>query len=184
MKKIKKFKDKKVTIRFLEQADIKKAEKFKKYINELVDDDTALIKIKNRKSLKEEREWIKEQLKKIKKHQAVMFIVEYDGEIIGTAAVFLKPESQDHIGEFGITVLKDYRSMGLGKYLMKEILKLAEKELKPKPRIIRLGVFSTNKVAISLYEKFGFKIVAKIPKQFNFSGKLIDEFIMLKSVRR
>jgi len=52
--------------------------------------------------------------------------------------------------------------------------------LKPKPKIIRLNVFPTNKPAISLYRKFGFKKVAKIPKQISYLGKLIDEIIMLR----
>jgi ribosomal protein S18 acetylase RimI-like enzyme len=45
--------------------------------------------------------------------------------------------------------------MGLGECLMREILNLAEKELKPRPKIIRLSVFSTNKIAQNLYKKNG-----------------------------
>ena len=61
---------------------------------------------------------------------------------------------------------------------MSKILKLAKTKLKPK--IIKLGAFSTNKIAISLYKKMGFKKVAIIPKQINFNNKLIDEIVMLK----
>jgi ribosomal protein S18 acetylase RimI-like enzyme len=42
-----------------------------------------------------------------------------------------------------------------------------------------LSVFSTNKPAIGLYKKYGFKTVTKIPKQIQYQGKLIDEIIML-----
>jgi len=51
--------------------------------------------------------------------------------------------------------------------------------LKPKPKIIRLNLFPTNKPAIALYRKYGFKKVATIPKQIEFQGKLLDEIIML-----
>jgi ribosomal protein S18 acetylase RimI-like enzyme len=66
----------------------------------------------------------------------------------------------------------------LGKYLGREIIKLTKERLKIK--IVRLGVYSANKPAQKLYKKLGFKMVASIPKQVQYKGKLIDEFIMLK----
>ncbi|PIV12707.1 MAG: GNAT family N-acetyltransferase, partial [Candidatus Nealsonbacteria bacterium CG03_land_8_20_14_0_80_36_12] len=51
-----------------------------------------------------------------------------------------------------------------------------------KPKIIRLSVFPTNKAAIGLYKKLGFKKVAKISKQIQYKGKLVDEIIMLLKV--
>lgn len=182
MRKIKKFQKKKITIRFLEQADIKKAEKFRKFINELIDDETAFIKMKTKKTLKQEKEWIGDNLKEIKKHQTVMLAAEENDKIVAAISISLKPERQSHIGEFAISMLKDCRGIGLGKYLMKEILKLGKNKLKPKPLMIRLGVYSTNKIAVSLYKKTGFEIIAKIPNQFNFNGKLFDETIMLKKL--
>lgn len=44
--------------------------------------------------------------------------------------------------------------MGLGKYLMETIIKLAKKRLKI--RIVRIFVFVTNKPAIGLYKNCGF----------------------------
>ena len=63
---------------------------------------------------------------------------------------------------------------------MTEILKEAEKELKPK--IIRLSVFPENTIAQNLYKKFGFKKVARVPKQLEYKGKLTDEIIMIKEL--
>ena len=87
------------------------------------------------------------------------------------------------MGGFGITIRKNYRGMGLGNYLMKEIIKLAKKELKPRPKIVRLSVFSINKPAIKLYQKHSFKKVAKIPNQFDYKKKLISEVVMLYYLR-
>ena len=109
-----------------------------------------------------------------------MFLAaEYDDKIIGTTGIDLDRWRKDHVGNFGITVRQGYRGIGLGKFLMAEILKLAKKELKPKPKIIRLSVYPNNKPAIALYKKFGFKIAANIPKQIQYKGKLINETIML-----
>jgi len=68
----------------------------------------------------------------------------------------------------------------LGKFLMAEALKLAKKELRPKPKVFRLSVFASNKPAIGLYRKLGFKKVARIPKQLQYKGKLVDEIVMLR----
>lgn len=182
MRKIKKFQDKKITIRFLERADIKKAEKFRRFINELIDDETAFIKMKTKKTLKQEKEWIGDNLEEIKKQRTVMLAAEENDKVIAITSISLGIERQSHIGEFAISMFKDCRGIGLGKYLMKEILKLAKSKLKPKPLMIKLGVYSTNKIAVSLYKKTGFKIIAKIPNQFNFNGKLFDEIVMLKKL--
>ena len=91
----------------------------------------------------------------------------------------MKSERQSHVGVFGISVLKDHRGIGLGACMMKEILKAAKKEIRPRPKIIRLSANADNKIAISLYKKMGFKIVAKIPKQLYFHKKFYDEIIML-----
>jgi len=131
-------------------------------------------------SLKEEKRWMEEQLRKIKNQKTVFLIAEDNDIVVGTTGIDLRIGRQSHVGEFGITIRKGYRGIGLGSYLADKIIKLAKKKLKPKPKIIRLNVFPTNKPAISLYRKFGFKKVAKIPKQISYLGKLIDEIIMLR----
>ncbi len=109
-------------------------------------------------------------------------MAEDKNKLIGISGVKLKIGRQNHVGEFGISIKKEYRGIGLGKKLMAEVLKLAKKELKPVPKIIRLSVFPENKIAQKLYKKFGFKVVAKIPKQIQYKGKLLDEVIMIKEL--
>lgn len=180
--KAKKINNKEIIIRHLSKKDLKQVKKFQTFINSLVKEDVQ-IKINKKKSLKEELNWLKEHLNKIKKHKAVFLVAEYNTAIIGSTGIDLNRGKKEHVGEFGITIHQDYRGVGLGKYLMGEVIKLAKRQLKPKPKIIRLSVFSTNKPAISLYKKMGFKIVAKIPEQINYKGKLIDEIIMLLFLR-
>jgi len=176
--KIKKFDNTEIIVRSLSQKDLKQAKKFQFFINSLVKENVQ-IKINKKKSLKEELDWLKEYLAKIKKKRVVFLVAEHNNQIVGSTGIELSRGKREHVGEFGISILKDYRGIGLGKYLMSEVIKLAKRELKPKPKIIRLSVFSTNKPAISLYKKMGFKMVAKIPKQINHKGRLIDEVIML-----
>ncbi len=168
-----------ITIRPLKQSDIARADKFRDFINELVDDRNAFIAVGNKKTLAEEKTWLKTLMAGIKKQQQVCLVAEEKGKLAGNSQIILNTERQNHVGELGISIRKDYRNIGLGACLIKEILKTAKKELKPKPKIIRVGVFANHKIAISLYQKMGFKIVARIPKQLNFHGKLIDEIVMI-----
>ena len=176
--KIKTFDNKRIKIRKISEKDLKNVRKFQDYINSLVQEG-AQIHQNQKVSLREEREWIKSKLKKIKNHQEILLIAEHKRKIIGSASIKLDWGRQIHVGHFGISIRKEYRRMGLGTYLTNEIIKLAKKELKPSPKIIRLSVFSTNKPAILFYKKLGFRKVAQIPKQIKFGGKLIDEIIML-----
>ena len=129
---------------------------------------------------KEEMDFLKGVLKRQKDKTGIYLIAEHNNKIIGSADVDLFERRGKHIGDFGIRIVEGYRGMGLGKFLMAEVIKQAIQKLKPTPKIIRLEAFINNKPAISLYKKMGFKIVATIPKQREYKGKLIAEVVMLK----
>lgn len=172
------FNGKKITIRQLSKKDLRNVKQFRDFINSFVEEN-AQIMMNEKVSLKEEAKWLKEKIENIKRRKVVFLIAEHNSIITGTIGIDLSIWRQSHIGNLGITIKKAYRGMGLGNYLMREIIKLARKELKHKPKIIRLSVFSTNKSALNLYKKYRFKKVAIIPKQIEFNGKLVDEIIML-----
>ncbi|MGB9743263.1 MAG: GNAT family N-acetyltransferase [Minisyncoccales bacterium] len=174
------FQNKKVTIHLLSKNDLNKVEKFVDYINSLVKE-KAQIMHHSSFALAEEKKWLKEQLRDIKNKKEVMLVAEADNKIIGIVDIKLGKGRQNHIGDFGISIRQGYRRLGLGKYLTKQIIQLARKRLKP--RFIRISVFSTNKIAQKLYRKFGFKVINRIPHQFQYRGRLVDEIIMMKSIR-
>jgi len=167
-----------IIIRSLNKDDIKLTSKFQNHLNCLVKEDAQIL-INETLSLKQEREWLKGKLNKIKKCQTVLLAAFHRDKIVGVTDIDLDSWRRRHIGNFGIAIRSSYRGIGLGNYLMEEIVKLAKKELKPKPKIIKLSVFSTNKPAIKLYEKQGFKKVAEIPRQYQYKGKFVNEIIML-----
>ena len=177
--KNKTFGNKKIIIRKLSKNDLRNAKKFQDFINSLIEEE-AKIMFNKKFSLKEEKRWMEEQLRKIKNQKTVFLVAEDNDVVVGTTGIDLRIGRQSHVGEFGITIRKGYRGMGLGIYLMEEIIELAKKELKPK--FIRLEVYPNNKPALALYRKFGFKKVAKIPKQIQYKGKLLDEIVMLKEL--
>ncbi len=174
-----KFNGKKIKIR--EGFDLKseEADKFLDFINSLVEE-KAKILIKNKKTLEEEKEWMKDTIENIKEGDEVFVYAKDREKIVGLASISRCKEAKDHIGEFGILIGKNYRSIGLGKCLMNKVLKKAKNNLSGVV-FIRLGVYLNNDIAILLYKKMGFKKVAIIPEQLQHEGGLVDEIIMVKS---
>lgn len=173
------FNGKKIMIRELSKNDLGNPKKFQDFINSFIEEDAKILA--NKKiSLREETNWLKDSFKKIEGNKRVYLMAEYNGEIVGSTDVELSRGRRNHIGIFGITIKNGWRGIGLGTYLGEEIIKMAKIKLKPRLKIIQLGVFPNNKPAIKLYKSLGFKKVAVIPKQLQCKGKLISEIIMMK----
>lgn len=176
---IKKFKaknGKEVVIRTIKYGDLKLV---LNYINKLIEEDTFIM-TNEKKSFKEEKNWIKKRLDEMKKGKGITLISGCDKKIVGISQ--LDPGSGDrspHVCNFGIGVLKKYRSLGIGKEMTRQIITIAKKM---KFKIILLGVFANNEVAIRLYKKLGFKQVARLPKIFLYKGKYVDDIWMVKKL--
>jgi len=177
-KEIKNFGGREITIRLLSRNDLRHPEKFQEFINSLVREDVP-INTNREVTLKEEIKWLKRKLEKIRKKKEISLIAQDHDLIVGNADVKLCEGRSAHIADFGIAVKREYRRKGIGEYLAKKIIMLAKKDLKPTPKIIQLRALAINKPALNLYRKLGFKKVAKIPHQFQYKGKLVDEIVML-----
>jgi RimJ/RimL family protein N-acetyltransferase len=99
-------------------------------------------------------------------------------DIIGclTFSRYSKIEYQ-HSGEFGMTILPEYWNMGIGKAFIGEMEKWCRTN---KIRKIDLAVWSNNKTAIHLYEKFGFEIEGKRKHAILRNSKFHDLLLMSK----
>lgn len=172
------FGDKKIIIREFEKNDLERVKKFLEYNNSFKEDDKLLMVEKITE--KQEKDFLDKVSRGYKNKTGVYLFAEHNNKVVGSADVDLGDYREKHVGNFGIKIREGYRGIGLGKYLMSKVIELAIKKLKPTPKIIRLEVFANNKPAINLYKKIGFKIVAKIPKQREYKGKLIAEIVMLK----
>ena len=80
-----------------------------------------------------------------------------------------------HIGVLGITILKDYWGIGIGKSL---ILSAIEKGKKSGLTRIELLTRVDNEKAISLYKKLGFEIEGQLKNTVYIDGKYFDNYIM------
>lgn len=175
------FGDKKLTISPLSKKDFESSKEFLDFINSLIAEDAKIL-MNKKMNLKEEIEFLEKGVKSTKDKKKVYLIAKDGDKVVANTSIELGVYKRNHIGKFAIGIRDGYRGMGLGKYLMQEIMKLAKRELNPKPNIFQLEVYENNKPAIGLYKKMGFKIVGKIPKQVQHKGRIIGEYIMIKNI--
>ncbi|HOI97367.1 MAG: GNAT family N-acetyltransferase [Minisyncoccales bacterium] len=169
--------DKEITIRKLAASDLKNARKFANYINNLIEEDVYLTADK-KYSLKQEAEFLKIQIEKIKKKNSVFLVAEKEKKVIGVASIERMSGKQGHIGLFGISIAREWRGLGLGTRLIGKIFDMAKKDFEPSIKMITLDVIADNKPAFSLYRKMGFEEVAVLPRYFQHKGGLLDIIVM------
>ena len=103
-------------------------------------------------------------------------------KLIGVSDINMKDRVEKHEGFFGITVAQEYRGEGVGKLLMHYTLQEAEKEL-PDLRIVTLGVFGHNDLAMNMYKQFGFTEHGRLPQGIIHKGNYYDHIFMYKKIR-
>jgi ribosomal protein S18 acetylase RimI-like enzyme len=147
-------------------------------INSFVGEYHSGILINKKKTLREEKGWLKSLIEEIKKKEGVFLVVEADGLIIGGSGINRGHDKKSFSATFGICLIKGYRSKGIGKILMREILWLARKRMKGL-ECVELGVLKYNEKARALYKKMGFKDAGYVHKQFKErEGEYVDEYQM------
>jgi RimJ/RimL family protein N-acetyltransferase len=107
-----------------------------------------------------------------------LYVVEQDGEVIGTYRIISKENRQVHtIYLGGFNVKKTFQGKGLGAQIIEHIKKAAMENGKTR---IELTVDINNSAAIALYKKTGFAIEGQIKKSYrrNTTNEYYDEFLM------
>ncbi|OJG90049.1 hypothetical protein RV16_GL001859 [Enterococcus saccharolyticus] len=108
-----------------------------------------------------------------------LLLLAYNGaQLIGTASVRASDEKRiAHIGEVGISILKDYWGFGLGSVLLEEVIAWAHDSAGI--RRLELTVQAQNKRAIHLYEKFDFQVEATMARgAVGNDGRFLDVLLM------
>ncbi|MCH8820996.1 GNAT family N-acetyltransferase [Patescibacteria group bacterium] len=132
-------------------------------------------------TLEQEKKFLDDHIKKISDKKIMQLLAFSDSKLVGVSGVDMKDRAQSHVGYFGISVEKDFRSKGVGSKLMEIIINEAEKNL-PNLKIIVLTVFANNPVAEEMYKKIGFKEYGRLPKGITHRDKFVDEIYMYKNV--
>ncbi|MBY0086361.1 GNAT family N-acetyltransferase [Brevibacillus sp. M2.1A] len=116
----------------------------------------------------------KENIKRcLEAHNQLCLIAEVDGRIVGnmTFRGGIRSRTQ-HVGEFGISVLKEFWGSGVGRLLLESLLEWAKQS--KVIRKINLKVRSDNDSAIHLYKKLGFKEMGTLTREFLIGDTFYD----------
>ncbi|WP_432405967.1 GNAT family N-acetyltransferase [Wukongibacter sp. M2B1] len=107
----------------------------------------------------------------------IFLIAEHRGRIIGCLTFSGGNRSRlEHYGEFGVSVLKRYWGLGLGRMLIEYLIEWARKTGIIKK--INLKVKSDNTRAVNLYEELGFIMEGTISRFFYHKGRFHDVYVM------
>lgn len=99
-----------------------------------------------------------------------------DNRIVATLSLLRTDRPRlKHIAELGVSVLKDYWGLGVGRSICRVAIDLAAKGGVHK---INLKVREDNTRAIELYEKLGFKIEGLSPRAALLRGEYFSEVLM------
>lgn len=168
-------------LRILQESD---AKELKDYINELSAEDTFVAYSGEKVTLKEEKDIIKTRLSSLKKGNCVPVVCEINGRMASNCRVGRKLSMKKrarHIAVIVISVRKEFRGEGIGKECMKELITQA-KNIEGVDTL-KLTAFEENKHAIRLYEKSGFKVIGRLPKQYLYKGKYQGSVIMQRDLQ-
>ncbi len=105
-------------------------------------------------------------------------LVAFHGDrIVGHAQIYKNPHPRrKRTGGLIIYLHQDFHNVGLGTYMLEQLLELARKE---KMHRLTLGVVADNKRAIHVYEKLGFQIEGIMKDAyFGADNRYHDELIM------
>ncbi|MEX2028448.1 MAG: GNAT family N-acetyltransferase [Candidatus Curtissbacteria bacterium] len=153
------------------------------YINSLSDERTYISFQGEHMTLEEEQQYLNNLLEKFKEHKCLQILAFVQDKLIGTTSIDMGERTSSHIGNFGISVAKDFRGQGIGKLLMQTALDEAVKEI-PNLQIVTLGVFSNNDLAKKMYEDFGFVEYGRLPQGVKLEAESTDHVHMYKVVKK
>lgn len=145
-------------------------------INEVSKEDTFIRFSGEQLSLEEETEYLESEIRAIEMGECVKLFCFVENQLAGTCDVRKDRSLLDrkkHVGLLGIVVGSAFRGEGVGQRLMEATIAEAKKELSGL-RMIKLECFSTNTVAMSLYNKLGFRETGRTPGGVLHKGQYID----------
>ena len=126
-------------------------------------------------TVEDEVKWIAGMLENARE---ILIVAEHQGQIVGNIDFHAGTRNRTrHVGEFGMGMLPEWRSRGLGAALLGALIDWA-KQLGDIEKI-NLRVLATNQRAIGLYKKFGFTEEGRRSREYKFSDETyVDDIAM------
>ena len=124
---------------------------------------------------------VEEFIKKISSDpNSVMYFAWKNDDIVGCANISGMKRRMSHRANFAISVAKSEWGSGIGSALLEKCISFAKDN---EIEIINLDTRSDNFRAISLYKKFGFVKIGRMPAFSKINGEYIDADLMYLDLR-
>lgn len=122
----------------------------------------------------------REFIASVKAAGGVQAVAVDSGQVIGWCDIAPHPfEGMQHVGRLGMGVRKDHRSRGVGRKLLAVAV---QKAFAAALERIELEVFASNRSAVRLYERFGFKCEGRKAAARKLDG--VTDDILLYAIRK
>lgn len=165
----------------IRQGQIEDAEAMLTIERDVIIESKYLITVEEEfdKTLEEQRQWLQDILENIRE---TVFVAEVNNEVVGWIVFYAQNRKRlSHTGSLVIMINQMYRSNGIGKLLLQELLDWSENNSFIEK--ISLGVLSTNQQAIALYKHMGFIEEGRKIKEFKINeSEYADDVLLYKLV--
>lgn len=136
---------------------------------------TTQAESKERLTLKKMQE---RTLKSLQNENQLLLITETDGQALSMAEISCSENKRlEHVGQIGISIMPQYRRLGLGTAIMETMIEWAAAH--PVIEKLALGVWAANEPAIALYEKMGFIEEGRKVREVKYANGSYDDCVCM-----
>lgn len=157
-------------------------EGMREFINTMSSEDTFITFSGEVVTEEDEKLYLTRMFEGMEEEDCILIIAVAEDKVVGSVSLERKTDSRRrarHIATFGISVLPEYRGVGLGEEMAKTVFEEGAKYLS-EIRLLILFVYSLNARAHKLYQKLGFKEYGRLPGGIWYRDEYIDEILMYR----
>ncbi len=155
------------------------SEKVIKCLQDIFSDDRFFLTTQEEIRGQQSIEKSNERTESFNKHEnKLLLIAEVDEQIVSLSDVQCGEKNRNqHVGQIGLSIRKEYRNNGLGTAIMQTMIDWASEH--PDIEKLALGVYTANTHAIALYEKMGFIEEGRKVKEIKYADGAYDDCILM-----
>ncbi|MFB4166941.1 GNAT family N-acetyltransferase [Virgibacillus sp. JSM 102003] len=165
----------------IRQGQVEDAEAMLTIERDVISESNYLITVEEEfgKTLEEQRQWLQNI---IENKRETVFVAEVNYEVVGWIVFYAQNRKRlSHTGSLVMMINQMYRSNGIGKLLLQELLDWCENNSFIEK--VSLGVLSTNYKAIKLYKNMGFTEEGRKIREFKINERgYADDVLLYKLV--
>jgi RimJ/RimL family protein N-acetyltransferase len=166
------------------QATSDDAPAYLEYIGLIFQDDRFFLTTYEESKEFRTLEKTQERITKFQDPSQGILLLAWDGNTVIAMTDIIRGEKLRirHVGEIGVSILPDYRNLGLGTALMRTWIDWAKSDAGLEK--LMLSVYENNSIARRLYEKLGFVEEGRRRRHYKFAdNQYIDSIQMSKFVK-